>query len=450
MSSLGTHPTVPRSNPFDVSDAYAAVMRLSLGLALVPGLSIGLLLVLVAGLRLPWAIPWAELAQVHGQVQTLGFTLLFVIAVALQLFPRFFGVPLVHAERAVQGGILVALALLVRLAIQPFDASLARGLALTCATAAVPVGAVLAGWPFHSLSRRSVQPNQGPSAAWRRFVVVGGLALGAALVLYVWSGLQLAAGAAVVPVGLDEALIHLELVGFPTSLILGVASRVFGRFLLLRTRPALETRLPLLATLWGTGLALVTCGWLLDPSVGVWLRLLGILVELAVLLSWLWLTRLYQAPSRPSGTPYVTNPTRRWVQCAFAFLLLALTLDAGIYAREALLGGGIPLFTALSAGRHALAQGFLLPLMVSMAVRLLPVISADALKHRRRMEVIVDALLVGALVRVAAEAVNGYGLVTGPLVALGGALGVAAFILFAVTMWSSLRRLPHSLPLVQS
>jgi hypothetical protein len=33
--------------------------------------------------------------------------------------------------------------------------------------------------------------------------------------------------------------------------VFAVASRVFGRFLLLRPRPGLETRLPLLALGWG-------------------------------------------------------------------------------------------------------------------------------------------------------------------------------------------------------
>jgi len=51
-------------------------------------------------------------------------------------------------------------------------------------------------------------------------------------------------------------------------------------------------------------------------------------------------------------------------------------------------------------------------------------------------------LLVGALVRVAAEALGGYGEVTGPLIALGGALTWIGFAGFAWGMWSSLGRLP--------
>jgi hypothetical protein len=62
-------------------------MRLALGLALVPGLGTGLLLALVAGMQLPITIAWPQLAQAHGQIQTRGFVLVFIVSVGLQLFP---------------------------------------------------------------------------------------------------------------------------------------------------------------------------------------------------------------------------------------------------------------------------------------------------------------------------------------------------------------------------
>jgi multisubunit Na+/H+ antiporter MnhG subunit len=70
-------------------------------------------------LALPLAIPWPQLAQAHGQIQTLGFVLVFIGAVGLQLFPRFLGAPVLNAERATWGAITISLALLVRLAAQP-------------------------------------------------------------------------------------------------------------------------------------------------------------------------------------------------------------------------------------------------------------------------------------------------------------------------------------------
>jgi hypothetical protein len=431
------------ANPFDVSGPYATATRLALAMALLPGLGTGLLLVLVAGAGLPLTIGWPQLAQAHGQIQTLGFVLLFIVAVGLQLFPRFLGSPLQHAERATWGAWGISTALVLRLLAQPLDPGPLRMVGLAVAGLLLPASVLLAGSAFHGLSARSVQPRTGPAAGWRRFILVGGLTLGAALVLSVWSSLELAFGDIVIEEGLDEALIQLELLGFATCMVFAVASRVFGRFLLLRTRPGLDAHLGQLAAAWGLGVLLVGLGWMGgDAAWAAVLRSLGSLIELIVVGVWLWLSALFAAPSRASGTPYVTNPTRRWVRFAFGFLLFGVALQAALFWREAWLGIP-PMSTELSAARHAMGQGFLLPMMVSMAVRLLPILSADVLKHRQRLEATVDVLLIGALVRVAAELLGGYDPVAGPLIALGGTLTYTAFAVFSLSLWSSTTRLPR-------
>jgi hypothetical protein len=416
-------------------------MRLALGLALLPGLGTGLLLALVAGMQLPIAIAWPQLAQAHGQIQALGFVLVFIVSVGLQLFPRFLGTPLAQPQRATVGATLISVALLARLFGQPLAQGAPRIILLTIAAVGVPAGALLAGSAFHGLSRRSVQPPKGPAAAWRRFILVGGLSLGSALVLFVAAGLALAFGDIVVDQPTDEALIHLELAGFATCLIFAVSSRIFGRFCLLRSHHAFEMWVPRLALGWGLGLLLVTLGWFVPTPLGAILRLLGALLELVVACVWIWLCGLYAPPVRESGTPHVTNPTRRWVRFGFAFLVLGLALSVGFFAREVLFGVS-PSVTELSAARHAIAQGFLLVMMVSMASRLLPIYSADVLKRRGLLELTLDTLLLGALIRVSAEALGGYAWWSGPLISLGGSLSIAAFAVFAVGMWSSLKRLP--------
>jgi hypothetical protein len=430
-------------NAFDVSGPYAAAMRLALGMALLPGLGTGLLLVLIAAAGLPVQGAWPQLAQAHGQIQALGFVLVFIVAVALQLFPRFLGAPVQAAHRATWGAAAISVGLLIRLVAQPLAPGPLRAVSLTSAAILTPAGILLAASTFHGLQKRSVQPAYGPSAAWRQFVVVAGLTLGAALLLSEWSVLQLASGEALVSQGMDEALIQLELAGFATGIVYAVASRVFGRFLLLRARPALDRRLRLLAIGWGVGVVLTAVGWLVDVAAwSAWLRGLGSLLELVVLLVWLWLTALYEPPARASGTPHVTNPTRRWIRLSFLFLLLGITLNAALFCREALFSVP-PTSAQLNAARHALGQGFLLPLMVSMAARLLPIYSADVLKHKLQLELTVDLLLVGALLRVLAELLGDYGPVSGPLIALGGLITFSGFAIFAVGLWSSLLRLPN-------
>jgi hypothetical protein len=422
----------------DVSSVYVGLMRAALLLALLPGLGVGLLLVCVYGFRLPLLFPWPQLAQGHGQVQLLGFTLLFVMAVGLQLLPRFLAAPIRRPGRVGAGGALVALAVVLRLVAQPLDVGPARTAALVVAAAALPAGTLLALAEFASLRRRSVQPTRGPAAAWQAFVAVAVLALAAALLLHTAALLRLAGGAALVPTGLDEALIHLELAGFATSMVLGVGSRILGRMLLLRGHPALGDRLPLLAAAYGCGLAVAGAGWALDAA---WLRPAGYAAELAVVSVWLWLVGLYGRPRRPSSTPRVTDPTRRWLRGAFAFLLLGAALRLGLAGREVLVGTAAA-GTELSAARHAAAQGFLLVVMVVMAARMMPVYAADVAGRRGFLEAAVDLLLVGALLRVGAELVGGYAGPAGPLTALGGIASVAGFGVFAAGLWASLARLP--------
>lgn len=178
--------------PFDVSHAYRITMRIALAMAILPGLGTGFLLVVVVGFGLSMFAAWPELAQAHGQIQALGFVLLFIVAVALQLFPRFLAAPLQHPQRAIWAACALVLALVLRLLAQPLEPDILRTTLLVLATAGVPVGLVIAGWTFHGLPRASIQPSSGPSASWRRFVAVGGTALGGVLILWVWSGARLA------------------------------------------------------------------------------------------------------------------------------------------------------------------------------------------------------------------------------------------------------------------
>ncbi len=421
-------------NPFDVNRPYEILMRITLAVPVVLGFGIGVLLVVVFGLGLPLLLPYPQLAQAHGQIQLLGFTLPFVLAVGLQLFPRFLGAPIPHPYRVVAAGAATAAGVTIRLFAQPMEPGLVRSVLLIVTALLVPTGVVLGAIELGGMRQRSVQPLRGPSADWQLFVVAGLVSLFVAVGLHTWGMLELAAGNLMVPMALDEATIHLELDGFATCMVLGVASRVFGRFLLLRTRPSLDRLLARLAGAYAVGLALVVTGWLSDVSL---LVAAGYILELAVLVVWVWLIGLYDRPSRASGMPHVTAPTRRWFRLAFALLLLGVAMLGAASA-----GVGFPTATGLSAARHAVTQGFLLVLMTGMAARLLPIYSADALRHRWTVESAVALLLLGALLRSVSEMVGGYAGVAGPLTALGGTLSAVGFTLFAVGLWSSLGRLP--------
>ena len=94
------------------------------------------------------------------------------------------------------------------------------------------------------------------------------------------------------------------------------------------------------------------------------------------------------------------------MRAAFGFLVAA----AAINLMVALTGtvGSAESVAALSAARHALAQGFLLPVIVFMAARILPGYSPHMMAHPGKLDALMVALLVGALLRAGGELVGGY------------------------------------------
>jgi hypothetical protein len=401
----------------------------------VAGFSLGLYLIIGFAFGLPLAASTPALMQVHGQVQTLGFLFLFIVAVGVQLFPRFLGSPLKRPALVSTGGLLVASGIVLRVLGQPLpSAEPLRGYALAASALLELLGAALIASIFVSLVRGSAQQPPLGLGALLPATALGSLA--AAFLLNLVTSVGLAAGGLVVPFAQDEALLHLELWGFASSVVLAVAWRVFPKFLLLR--PTRERLLPAALTMWslgsfGTPLVLALAA---DASPG---RALAALAQLGG--AWLFVValRLYEPPFRASGTPHITNPTRRWVRLAFALMLCAAAADFGLAAAAAAGGRTTPL-TELSAARHALAQGFLLPLIVLMAARLLPGYSADMNRRPRLLSLLVWSLLTSGAARFIAELTGGYTPISGPITAAAGAVAATAFTVFAVHLWQATGR----------
>ena len=130
----------------------------------------------------------------------------------------------------------------------------------------------------------------------------------------------------------------------------------------------------------------------------------------------------------------MTDSARRWARLAFGFLLLAAALGMLLPLGEAISGRPVA-GTVLSAARHALAQGFLLPIMVFMGARTLPGYSVWTLRHPRLLASVISMLLLGTGLRAGAELVGGYAPGWSLLVALGAVLGAIGFVVFAVGVW---------------
>jgi hypothetical protein len=312
---------------------YSLLVRTSLGLALVGGFALGLYLLLGFAFGLPLPASTPALMQVHGQVQALGFVALFIMAVRVQLFPRFHAATLDRPELVSLGGLMVALGVALRATAQPLPPSAQRGAALVGGALLALAGVLLAIYAFGRVVRQSVQP---PARGARRFLpaTMAGSLL-AALLLNVMVAGGLAAGGWVVPAYQDEALLHWELWGFAATMVLAVAGRVYPRFLLLR-----PTREPLVApalAMWALGSFGVPLAWLLAGAAPA-VRAAAAAAQLAGAALYVVALRLYEAPVRASGMPHVTNPTHHWARVAFGYLLVAATANTALALHEALDG----------------------------------------------------------------------------------------------------------------
>jgi hypothetical protein len=408
---------------------YRLLIRTSLALGLGAGFSLGLYLVVGFAFGLPLAPSTPALMQVHGHAQTLGFVALFIMAVGVQLFPRFHASRLDRPAQVSAGGLLLALGVVLRLIGQPLfpPAALRPGMLIASGVLEL-LGVLLVVHAFARVIRGGVQPAP---EGWRILLpATMGSSLLLALALNLLTCVELSAGLLVVPAAQDEALIHLELWGFAASMVLAVSGRIFPKFLLLQ--PTRDNLVRVALALWAAGSLGVPLAWLLVTDIpGV--RAAAALAQLLGAALFVLGLRLYEVPARASGMPHITNPTRRWARWAFGLLLAAGAADFGIAIADAL--GAPTSLTELSAARHLVAQGFLLPVMVYMAARILPGYSGYMVRRPRLLAGLVWTLLLGAALRGGAELVAGYAPGWGAAVALGGTLGVGAFVVFAVGLW---------------
>lgn len=424
--------------PSRLASPYPLLIRTSIALGILGGFSLGVYVILGFTLGLPLSAGVPALIQVHGHIQALGFVALFIMAVGVQLFPRFHSSRLDRPTWVSVGGLGLAAGVALRALGQPLPASTGRGALVVCSAVLELGGVALAVRAFARVFSHSVQPAAGGWAALLPATVGGSLF--AALLLNVYGSIVLAMGSPIVPLPQDEALLHLDLWGFAASMVLVVSGRIFPRFLLLR--PSHVGLLQVALVLWAIGSFGVPLGWWLANLLPA-IRAIAAAAQLLGALLFVLGLRLYEAPVRASGTPHVTSPTRLWARCAFGFLLSAAGIDFSLALADAL-GGAASSFTGLSAARHALAQGFLLPMIVTMASRILPIYSADMMRHPRLLAALVWGLLVGAALRVVPELLAGYGGGWGSLVGLGGTIGTLAFVVFGVGLWHATGRAPRS------
>lgn len=202
-----------------LSNPYPLLLRLSLALGLLAGFGLGLAVLLSFALQWPLPAGTGSLIQVHGQVQALGFVTLFIIAVATRVLPALHGAQLQSAPLVSLGGLSFAVGVIFRTLFQPAAPSALREVGLAIGAGLTIVGLILALTAFARTVRAGTRRRED-----RRVLLPATLAVSllGTVLLTLAATAVLIAGAIVVPVGLNEALLHLELWGFASTMILAI------------------------------------------------------------------------------------------------------------------------------------------------------------------------------------------------------------------------------------
>jgi len=391
--------------------ALFAATGLTIGLTVGFGLGLWLLLARVWGISLLGA-NWIALVQVHGVLQLFGFVGLFAMGIALHALPRFRGAgpPPAFLVWTTYAGTVTGLA--VRSLAQPIpdlparDALLLVGGGLlvvgTLAFSAAAIGSLLAG-------RNPHRPDE--------------LIMGAGICVFPVAAL-LVALEAVGPVPLiidqatDDRALWTMLLGGIGTLIFGVWARLAPGFVAaLPARPR-----PLLAgvAIWLTGVGLLAAGM----AAGPWLLLAGLATTTYALS--VFGPGIARQPLRDHA-----RLTRIGVRSAFAWAFVGV----GILAAGTL--GVAGSYLQISAGRHAVALGFVTLMIYAVGARALPAFLDRRLWSTSLQVGTLAIANLGVALRVIPQLVQGTEL--DPVVGISGILGYTSLVLFTVNVVRTLR-----------
>ena len=407
------------------------------------GLGFALALLVVLSRLFGWGLEAArpDLAQVHGQVQVLGFLGLFIIGMALRLMPRF-----AHTDLRFPGLVLplwglTVVALLARALVVIWLPDDLHSIGILVVELSLLVSAACFAaivWPTILKA-----PGRPEATAW--FFLVGSLLfllqalLGSMIALR-----EIRDDTPVFSYLPNTARLYLLLGGFVVAFIGGVSGRALP---VMAGLPRSERLGRLLAVLLFADL-LILSGTLTYLEYGAYsvtaidignVALTGLGVLFAAIV---WLSGVLRPAAnrvRPASQPHV------WlVRSAFAWLSFAAVF-AAFLGVKGVADGDLPSFHAVDALRHTLGLGVATTLIAGMGLLILPEFAGERQQRpdqSLRSYSLLFLLKGAALLRVGSELA---GLDFDSDIRLGmqaaaGAMAEFALILFA---WNFLRLMPQ-------
>lgn len=366
----------------------------------------------------------------HGEAQLWGFIAAFVVGIALRYLPS-----AVSRSAVPPNLVRLILALLAFGVVGAFVWSLVAQITPWLGAAS---GASLIAAAMLYLAVVLAYVGGKLRSAWARFVI------GSAVWLCVWAAyafwLRLsywALGPGAFPDSDRLRVLELAVFGFALNSIYGFGLRLLPGFLGIGSPTS--TVIEVAFWLHNLGAALLASG------AAPWRAPGAVAVAVAAVLYVLGMRgfRGRTSPAQGDGAA-VSRPEigerflRRYMQLAFAWLLVSLAMLAASGARTAWSSEAASR-QFLGAARHALTVGFMTTLILGMAQRLLPILGQTLLAWPRLVRPIFVCIATGNLWRVGCELASGYWPAAYHVMPASALLELTALTLFAAnclrTLW---------------
>jgi uncharacterized protein involved in response to NO len=363
----------------------------SLAAALIPGFGAGTVLFLA--LWRGWPLDggwWPAMAQGHGYAQLFGFAGLLVFGVALHFLPRLRGAPLAWQRAqpwllALYGG-GVLLRAIAQLTAPIATAGGASGVLRAAFAASGPL--TLAGASL-GIAMLAATARTGPPLRTRPglvqvlpLLVASWVAWWLALALDAWGTLRAGMeGALLVAPAIDQVVVRIAFFGWLVPVAAAFTARNFPLFARTRAAPSTGLREALFLLLAGLAIDVATRVTAAPPAAAT------ALAQTFEALGLLWIVAaagIFGPRTRPLGRNQQRVPEEALLAGASEWALVGAYAWLAVAAVLLLAGAAAALLSwpppPADVVRHALGAGFILVLIVGMALRLLPGFAGGARK----------------------------------------------------------------------
>ena len=355
---------------------------------------------------------WLAHVQVHGVLQLFGFAGFFAMGIALHALPRFRGAGPPPAWLVWITYLATLGGLVLRSIAQPVPDLPARGSLLLVGDGLLVIGTLA----FSAAALGSLAAGRNPHRPDE-------LVIGAGIALFPVAALLVALEAVgstplIVDQTSDDRALWTMLLGGVGTLIFGAWARLAPGFVAaLPARPR-----PLLA---GVFLWLIGVGFLAaDTAAGPWLLLAGLTTTTYAL-------SVFGPGIARQPLQAHARLTRIGVRSAFAWAFVGV----GILAAGTLGGGGS--YFQVSAGRHAVALGFVTLMIYAVAARALPAFLSRRLWSPQLQAATLLIANLGVVLRVFPQLLEGASL--DAVIGLSGIFSYTGLLLFTVNVVRTLR-----------